>query len=444
MDMKTNFKIIFLLLSGITSLFAQDYSQRITPFGDPGRRIDCEILTFPASAENKSRVMVNSKIPYDFITLIKKEGSISDEFKGSLDLSVEIFDKDKNSVARKIFQKEIAQNEEEKKKRFKDFIEISMEYYIQPGKYDIIVEINDKESQRNIKKEFKDFIIKNYKENQLSNGIFIKKINNNNESVKFINESGNIPFGENVDLLYIVKSDLKIDSINVAITRMKDHEQQNFFSETFFSGSIISKTNIKQTAENSIEYNFQEDPGYSIIKIPVRSDSFDIRRYKMITTLYYAGKKDTVVKIFETNWVNMPFSLIDFRNAQSKISLIASDAEYSELTSGSLEKQREKFLDFWKKKDPTPKTAYNELMAEFYSRVDFAVINFSSMKDFDGSKTDRGKIYILNGKPDDIKRQLIPNGPPQEIWTYNKIAKRYIFIDEFKQGSFNLSKIEKL
>jgi GWxTD domain-containing protein len=444
MKMKTNLKIFCLLLSGFSAVFAQNLPQRILPVGDPTRRIYNEILTFPAVEENMSRVLVNSKIPCDFVTLIKKAGSISNEFIGSLDLSVEIFDKDKNSIARKIYQKEIAQSEESSKVRFKSFIEASLEFFIQPGKYDIAVEINDRESQRSLKKEFKDFIIKDYKERVLSSGVFLKKTNSNDSIIKFVNESGNIPFGENVDLLFLVKNNIKIDSINLVISRIKDKDHMPFLNQSYNSGFIFQNMNIKPKEKDKPEYIIYEDSKYSLLRIPIQSDSFDIQRYNMTATLHYNGKKDTIIKAFETNWVNMPFSLMDFRNAQSKLVLITSEAEYNDLTSGSMETQRDKFLNFWKKKDPTPKTAYNELMAEFFTRVDLATLNYTSLKEPDGSKSDRGKIYILNGKTDDIQRQLVPNGPPQEIWTYTKMAKRYIFIDEYKQGNYSLSKIEKL
>jgi GWxTD domain-containing protein len=140
----------------------------------------------------------------------------------------------------------------------------------------------------------------------------------------------------------------------------------------------------------------------------------------------------------------MPFSLRDFDIAQKYLKLITSENEFDNLKSGSKNVQREKFIEFWKKHDPTPSTAYNELMTEFYKRVDYSIINFSTVSTPDGSETDRGKTYILNGKPDETERTLNPNEAPFEIWTYKKINKKYIFIDESRQGNYKLASIEKL
>ena len=37
-------------------------------------------------------------------------------------------------------------------------------------------------------------------------------------------------------------------------------------------------------------------------------------------------------------------------------------------------------------------TPYNEEMAEYFSRVDYAFYNFQTINQKDGAKTDRGKI----------------------------------------------------
>jgi GWxTD domain-containing protein len=68
---------------------------------------------------------------------------------------------------------------------------------------------------------------------------------------------------------------------------------------------------------------------------------------------------------------------------------------------------RARFLEgFWRRYDPTPGTARNELLEEFLERVDYAKGHFSSFGG--GHLSDRGRIYIRFGEPDDLKRELIP------------------------------------
>jgi GWxTD domain-containing protein len=64
--------------------------------------------------------------------------------------------------------------------------------------------------------------------------------------------------------------------------------------------------------------------------------------------------------------------------------------------------EREQFIHiFWDHRDPTPDTEENEYRDEYYERVAYANEHFAS--GVPGSKTDRGKIYIKFGKPDEIE-----------------------------------------
>jgi GWxTD domain-containing protein len=150
----------------------------------------------------------------------------------------------------------------------------------------------------------------------------------------------------------------------------------------------------------------------------------------------------THIHPFRVQWVNMPRSLRDFELAVSVLEHIASKEEYSELKRPFGKQRREKFEEFWKKRDPTPHTEFNEAMAEYYRRVDYAMVNFGNKGE--GWKTDRGKTYILYGSPSNTERQLSPTAPPREIWTYVNLKRRFIFIDQNRNGNYKLVATEPL
>ena len=78
------------------------------------------------------------------------------------------------------------------------------------------------------------------------------------------------------------------------------------------------------------------------------------------------------------------------------------------------DEQREHFIaQFWRSRDPDPSTAENEYRTEYYRRLAHANETFS-FSDIAGWRTDRGRIYILYGKPDEV--ELLPTG---ERWRYN-------------------------
>src|SRR5260370_22437224 len=64
--------------------------------------------------------------------------------------------------------------------------------------------------------------------------------------------------------------------------------------------------------------------------------------------------------------------------------------------------EREQFVEqFWLRRDPTPSTVENEFKEEHYRRIAYANQHFAS--GISGWKTDRGRIYITHGPPDEIE-----------------------------------------
>lgn len=125
--------------------------------------------------------------------------------------------------------------------------------------------------------------------------------------------------------------------------------------------------------------------------------------------------------------------------------------------------EREKFIeDFWKRRDPIPQTGQNEFKELYLRRVDEANRLFS--KGRKGMLTDRGRIYILLGPPDEILKseggqtidpfahpsevvEPIREGTkPSETWIYRNIFSsfeqrifvRLDFVDVDATGDYKL------
>lgn len=108
---------------------------------------------------------------------------------------------------------------------------------------------------------------------------------------------------------------------------------------------------------------------------------------------------------------------------------IATGAEiekYKKLSGA--ESKREFFFQFWKNRDSEPETPENEFKKEFNERVKYVEQKYRAFNKR-GVKTDRGRIYITYGEPDEI--ELHPNDydkKPYEIWYYNSIEGGVIFV----------------
>ncbi len=79
--------------------------------------------------------------------------------------------------------------------------------------------------------------------------------------------------------------------------------------------------------------------------------------------------------------------------------LTQDDIQMVELLSP--EEQREWITTYWEDRDPTPGTPLNELRMEHYRRIYHANQRFGSIRNI-GMDTDRGRIYIRYGEPEQI------------------------------------------
>jgi len=85
-----------------------------------------------------------------------------------------------------------------------------------------------------------------------------------------------------------------------------------------------------------------------------------------------------------------------------QVDIILTDSERQSWKKLANDDEREQFIQtIWRLRDPDPDTDENEFKDEFYERVTYANEHFSSGKP--GRMTDRGRIYIKFGKPDEIE-----------------------------------------
>src|SRR5215472_11044116 len=81
---------------------------------------------------------------------------------------------------------------------------------------------------------------------------------------------------------------------------------------------------------------------------------------------------------------------------------IITDEERQAWKRLATDEEREQFIEqFWLRRDPTPDTAENEFKEEHYRRIAYANERYAS--GIPGWKTDRGRIYITYGPPDEIE-----------------------------------------
>jgi len=99
----------------------------------------------------------------------------------------------------------------------------------------------------------------------------------------------------------------------------------------------------------------------------------------------------------------------------------------------------EYLYQLWRKLDPNPETEENEALPQFAEKIRYADENFSTSQ-IKGRDSDRGRISIKYGEPNEIKR----SGAERlfnvwESWLYyGKGGRQFIFVDIEGAGIFEL------
>ncbi|MDZ7765277.1 MAG: GWxTD domain-containing protein [Melioribacteraceae bacterium] len=153
-----------------------------------------------------------------------------------------------------------------------------------------------------------------------------------------------------------------------------------------------------------------------------------------------------------TNYTDSEVSRIDSEFmvlSKDEIQYMWETAEYiaTEMEKAQWEKlsdlaSKRKFLSsFWEKRNPDKSSSVNELKNAYYERVAYVNRNYGNLSQKEGWKTDRGRVYLMYGVPDEIERfQNESYSKPYEVWHYRNIEGGVIFLfaDELGMNIYRL------
>ncbi|MCX7732570.1 MAG: GWxTD domain-containing protein [candidate division WOR-3 bacterium] len=137
--------------------------------------------------------------------------------------------------------------------------------------------------------------------------------------------------------------------------------------------------------------------------------------------------------------VKLPFYYDDsLWNARvEQLIYIASRDEIRRLKRTVRVNRQSAWKEFWQDKDPNPSTTINEREQEYFSRIEYCEQNFS--RGDLGYRSDRGRIYVLYGPPDQVEsRPFEIDRPAEEVWYYYQRNLTFTFVDRFGSGEFVL------
>ena len=139
------------------------------------------------------------------------------------------------------------------------------------------------------------------------------------------------------------------------------------------------------------------------------------------------------------------------------VTYIITDEERKAFKGLNTDEEREQFVEqFWLRRDPSPDTEENEYKEEHYRRIAYSNEHYAS--GIPGWKTDRGRIYIAYGPPDEIdshpsggsyERPMAEGGGSTSTYPFEDWRYRYIeglgsdinveFVDTTMSGEYHMS-----
>ena len=416
---------------------ASTYESLLQRTDNPASYIDHIVLP---SADSTGQFAVFFRLDYDLIPFLRKRPDMvaptpEAEYFAPIRMGVEIFEGSTRSsrrsssalpVFRDSWQDTIWVNSfEETKSRF-DHVQSYISTHLEPGDYHYELQLNRGGSIREQSSSRRNFTVTKPGEREKAQFYLLSEgtLSDDGFQASLLNYGSNVLYGQYYDLLIeLPKGSEESDSYTLNLHQIPAGGNEDSIGEIQYSISLEESHYIHF---NDVEFNRDNDhisfntnnleDGFRFALVSIPNTEFENARFRI--ELLKDGVQDPVgERVISSQWLDMPVSLYNLDVAIQMMKFIVNDQELRRINSGSASEKERKFREFWAQRDPSPDTEFNELMTEYYRRIDFAHTNFTSMQQ-PGYETDQGRAYILYGPPENIERRLPTNAPTREIWSY--------------------------
>ncbi|MBD3381993.1 MAG: GWxTD domain-containing protein [candidate division Zixibacteria bacterium] len=240
----------------------------------------------------------------------------------------------------------------------------------------------------------------------------------------FYAEIYNLKFGKDINRKYIVNFRIE----DYAKTPVASYGQREYHKPGP-SAIISSAIDVNDLPEGNFDF---------IIEVTDLEDNSNVTSRKSFTLLY---STDEIAPAVATE----DFTEKDAELMKKIIYYYTKDQDRKLYEELDLEGKKNWLKEFWDRRDPIPSTRLNEFKVEVFRRFKHANDKFSiSMIDRDdGWLTDRGRIYMKYGDPDEIENKVsTASRDPYERWNYFNFGSQgyiyFIFVDETGYGDYVL------
>ncbi len=375
-------------------------------------KFDIQVVPSAVSSNDSIRIITLLEIPYSSLQFIKDTSG----FKAEYEATIVIQDENHYQYDRVIWQESIT---------VANYIEtIAIKNYVSHGK-EIVVPLTD----LNIVAEITDLETHN-------NGIRTIPFSLDFDSttpflldpVILTGKPGDWGFGPNLFPLFNSSYSALPESLFVFITGYIKPEAYDLRFSLEYGDQEVWDSNL----------HLENDKTWFSKTVYIPSDSITGIRMQLNTEIQQSGSSDKKAIDVKLKHQGVSRFVTDIDVALDQMRYILNNDEKQQLKRTNSREKENLFYHFWRDRDPTPATIFNELMEEYYRRVNFSNEHFSTLQP--GWRTDMGMIYIYMGPPDDVERLTMPNSRNSyEIWYYHRINERFTFIDPNGFGDYRLN-----
>lgn len=412
-------KLLFLILLGFSIASHAQYFEAPQQSGIGIPFFDIEIFRTFAKQPGLTRMHVFSRILYDDLTFIKTDSN--DTYHAELEIVVAIYDDKGISIASKTDKKEVNEQDYEITNSRQETVMIAEYFDLEAGEYELKVQMDDIISKKATNRKL-EFEVGDYQKEELaiSDLLFLDKIYE--DSTGSISEA--------------------LPSIGANFTKKNNDFYVQF---DLYSEQVPASINIKYILENDKQEQDWDTTLVKEVKNQISSHifKFDQRvlkrnRYNCIVEVKSEEGKVKNNRWFSFYWIDLPETSSDITAAINQMRYILRGDSLDKYMDASFDEQQAFFERYWATRDPNPNTSVNELMREYFGRVNYANREYSTFS-LEGWLTDRGRILIKFGFPDDIERHPFElDSIPYVIWRYYSLRKIFVFADRSGFGDYRL------
>ncbi|HTK81323.1 MAG TPA: GWxTD domain-containing protein [Bacteroidota bacterium] len=408
--------------------------------------IAIQTVNLVSQVQGRSRLDIAYRIPRTFFVFTRDVDSPAPQhFSANGEIIVEVLDSGKNSVAQTVIKKQL-DSDIMPAAQDSSTVEGAVTFDLLPGKYSLALEIDDHNSNRKTRDLSRTITLKDFSRGDLeaSDVVFLDPQHGGETTLEPYNLGGDVPFSQNTKCYVQASTTIAAESLVIAyriVETLPDEKMPRAVMNDTIRGTFrAAKDPVIQKIENSFIYGEVSTlPSHVYTcSFDVMTDTLPVGMYRLDMELLAGNQSASIKKNFQVRWESMPATLRQIRLAVDAMQYVLSEDEGSKLESASAKKQRMMIDDFWKPRDPSPHTAFNEVMTEYFHRADYAYSNFGTLPEPNGLRSERAKAYILYGPPASIERKLVPSSDPQEIWLYPNLQKKLVFVDEHHNGNYKL------